>query len=151
MRFLLTFSCTALLCISCTKQDFGINKDGYINTQDGIEIYYQKIGNGADAILIPGGMYLSHEFKHLASKNRTLVFYDQRSRGKSEMINDKSQLGISYELSDLESIRRYFGFDKVSLIGWSYSGAVVVLYEIENHLVVILIVQIGPIPPRNDP
>lgn len=140
-----------LACLSCSQQESYTISEGLLRTQDGIELYYQKVGEGPEVIIIPGGMYLSYEFKRLAAENRTLVFYDQRGRGRSEAINDKSKLGIRYELSDLESIRTYFGFERVSLIGCSYSGAVVVLYAVEHPDLVKRIVQIGPIPPRKEP
>jgi len=101
-RLLSAFCCITAIIFACTKQSDNYI-EGYISTLDGTQIFYQKFGNGPDAIINPGGMYLSHEFKQLASKNRTLVFYDQRSRGKSEMINDKSKLSISYELSRRDS------------------------------------------------
>lgn len=152
MKVTLLFICIChLVCLNCSQQEsYGIS-EGLIGTQDGIELYYQRFGDGQEAIIIPGGMYLSYEFKRLAAENRILVFYDQRGRGRSEAISDKSKLGIRFELSDLESIRKYFGFERISLIGWSYSGAVVVLYAIKHPDLVKRIVQIGPIPPRKKP
>lgn len=150
MKLTLAFTFISLVFFTCSSQKT-VKNEGFLKTRDGIEIFYEKIGNGPEVIIIPGGMYLSHDFKQLASDKRTLIFYDQRCRGKSETINEKSRIGISYELSDLESIRTYFGYDKVSLIGWSYSGAVVILYAIEHPHLVKRIVQIGPIPPRKHP
>lgn len=139
------------VCLSCSQKKSPTVNDGLIRIKDGIDLYFQRIGEGPEAIIIPSGMYLSHEFKRLASENRTLIFYDQRGRGRSQSISDKSKLGIDFELSDLESIRSHFGFEKISLIGWSYSGAVVVLYTVEHPNFVKRIIQIGPIPPRKDP
>lgn len=42
-------------------------------------------------------------------------------------------------------------FIDISLIGWSYSGAVVALYSIKYHQHVERMIQIGPIPPRKNP
>lgn len=149
--FLIFLGILFLVNLGCSQQQFYPISEGFITTKDGIRLYYQKVGGGPEVVIIPGGMYLSYEFERLVTKDRTLLFYDQRSRGRSEAINDKSKLGIKYELSDLESIRTYFGYEKVSLIGWSYSGAVVALYAIEHPDVAKRIIQIGSIPPRRDP
>jgi proline iminopeptidase len=138
-------------CIGYTQQEIHSTDDGLITTQDGVKIYYQKVGEGAEAVIIPGGMYLSYNFKNLAEDSRTIVFYDQRARGRSQSIDDKSKLGIEFELSDLKSVISHFGFKKVTLIGWSYSGAVVILYALKHPGSVKRIIQIGPIPARKDP
>ncbi len=148
--FLIFFGILFLVNLDCSQQQSYSVSEGLITTKDGIQLYYQKVGVGPEVVIIPGGMYLSYEFERLVTKDRTLVFYDQRSRGRSDAINDKSKLGIEYELSDLESIRTYFGFQSVSLIGWSYSGAVVALYAIEHPDAVKRIIQIGPLPPRRE-
>ncbi|OVE79091.1 hypothetical protein BVY01_03445 [bacterium I07] len=145
------FGITIFSILSCSPKHSYPIQDGYITTQDATRLYYQKVGQGPEVVIIPSGMYLFDEFKCLMSKERTLLFYDQRSRGLSEAIKNVSKLGIKYELSDLESIRSHFGFQNISLIGWSYSGAVVALYAMEYPQHVKKVIQIGPIPPRKDP
>ena len=114
-------------------------------------VYYNKVGTGSEVVIVLAGMYLADEFKRLKNKKRTIIFYDQRGRGNSNRITDKEKLGIDHEISDLESIRIHFKQKKVSLIGWSYSGAVVALYSIKYPQHVDRAIQIGPIPPRKDP
>ena len=46
---------------------------GYITTEDGIRLYFQKTGEGPETVLIPNGIYLFDDLKHLAV-NRTLIF-----------------------------------------------------------------------------
>jgi len=126
-------------------------ENGFVKTKDNIHLYYTGIGTGSDVVIIPAGMYLEDEFKLLASPRRTILFYDQRGRGNSSRIADKDKLGIEYEISDLESIRSHFKYQKISLIGWSYSGAVIALYTIKYPHYVNRSIQIDPIVPRKVP
>ncbi len=82
---------------------------------------------------------------------RHSFFYDPRNRGRSEAVSDTTHLGIQYSLSDLEDVRQHFRIKKMSLIGWSYLGAMVALYAAERPEQVDRVVQIGPIPPRKNP
>ncbi len=147
---LFIFIFLSVLFFCSREQSFPI-REGFINTEDGVRLYYQKIGEGPEIIIIPAGMYLADAFKQIATRHSTILFYDQRGRGRSDAINEKSKLGIEYEISDLESVRQYFGYKQVSLIGWSYSGAVVALYTIEYPNNVKRVIQIGSIPPRKNP
>lgn len=125
-------------------------EEGFVTSKDGVNLFYQKIGEGASVFIVPAGIYLADEFKRLARKERTILFYDQRGRGRSDVIKDKIKLKFQNEISDLESIREHFNYDKISLIGWSYSGAIVALYACEYPSHVKRVIQISPIPPRKE-
>jgi proline iminopeptidase len=96
---------------------------------------------------VPGAIYLEYEFERLAHPSRTLILYDQRGRGKSSAVADVSRFSMDFEIADLEALRQHLGKEKVSLIGWSYLGGLVVLYASQYPEHVDRIVQIGPIPP----
>jgi len=125
--------------------------EGTVDVEDGIQVYYRRLGDGRKAVVIPAGMYLEEESKRLAAPHRTLLFYDMRGRGKSTKIADSARLGIEYELADLETLRRHFAFEQVTLIGFSYLGGVVLRYALRYPERVERIVQLGPIPPRRQP
>jgi pimeloyl-ACP methyl ester carboxylesterase len=55
--------------------------------------------------------------------------------------------GIQHDVDDLDAVRRYFGFDTVSLIGHSYAAVTVALYAIEHPEHFDRIVQIGAMQP----
>ena len=123
-------------------------EQGYIATDDGTRLFYQKVGNGPQKVIIPGRLFLFDDFKQLAG-GRTLIFYDMRGRGRSDAIADeqKSQkVSIFHDVKDVERIRRHFGFEKVSLIGYSYLGLMVVMYAMEHPAQVERIIQMGPVP-----
>jgi proline iminopeptidase len=95
-------------------------------------------------------MYLAGEFHRLA-EGRTLILYDQRARGKSDAVTDSGSIGLIYEVSDLEAIRQGLGFERISLIGWSYSGFVVAKYALEYRKYIERVIQVGPLPPCKIP
>ncbi len=124
--------------------------EGYIPTSDGLRLFCQQTGSGRDAVVIPGAWLLDSNLLPLAAR-RTLVLYDVRGRGRSSAVRDESQLGMDRELDDLELVRKHFGLERMSLVGWSYLGAEVVLYAIRHPRRVSRILQICPIPPRAEP
>jgi proline iminopeptidase len=98
-------------------------------------------------VIVPAAIYMEYEFERLADESRTLILYDQRGRGKSSAIADASQFSMDFEIADLEALRQHLGKEKVSLIGWSYLGGLVILYANQFPEHVNRIVQIGPISP----
>lgn len=118
--------------------------EGYVTTKDGVRLFYQKMGEGSRTVIIPSAVYLFNSFKYLA-KDRTVIFYDLRNRGRSDHITDPKKLnkGILFDVEDLETIRRHFGCEKIDIIGQSYLGLMVILYTLEHPDAVNRVVQIG--------
>src|SRR5208282_3801274 len=106
--------------------------EGYLTTEDGVRLFFQKVGNGPQTVLIPNGMHLLGDFKRFAA-GRTLIFYDLRNRGRSDQVTDDCKLkrGIHHDVDDLETVRRHFGASQPALIGHSYVGLTVVLYAMK--------------------
>lgn len=123
-------------------------EEGYIPTDDGTRLFYQKVGNGKQTVIIPGALFLFDDFKELAKK-RTFIFYDMRGRGRSDVLTDEQRskiVGIQHDVKDVERIRQYFKVEKFSLIGYSYLGLMTVMYAMENPGRIERIVQLGPVP-----
>ena len=57
---------------------------------------------------------------------------------------------IQQDVKDLDEIRKHFGFENISLLGYSYLGLMVVLYAHENPGRVSRIIQVGPVSLRFD-
>ena len=106
--------------------------EGYLTTQDGVRLFFQKMGIGPRTVVIPNAAYMFEDFKYLAD-DRTVIFYDLRNRGRSESVTDASKLkgGVHLDVEDLETIRRHFGIRPVDVIGHSYLGMVVALYAMK--------------------
>jgi proline iminopeptidase len=124
--------------------------DGYVITDDGVRLFFQTLGNGPPALVVPNGICLLDDFKPLADQ-RTLVFYDLRNRGRSDAVGDRSRLarGIHADVDDLEAVRRHFGIAKVDVIGHSYLGLMAILYAMKYGDRVRRVVQVGPPGPRH--
>jgi pimeloyl-ACP methyl ester carboxylesterase len=121
--------------------------EGYITMDDGVRLYFRKVGTGSKAVIIPNGLCFLGDFQHLGDW-RTLIFYDVRNRGLSDTITDPAKIarGIQQDVDDLDAIRRHFGIDRVDLIGHSYIGLMVGLYSMKYGAYVGRVVQIGPPP-----
>jgi len=122
--------------------------DGYVPTAPGIQLYYQLVGDGDDAVIVPHAAYLFQHFSHLAV-NRRLIFIDWRNRGRSTTVTDPAALalGILHDVEDLEAVRTHFGLARISLITHSYSAWTAALFARRHHAHVHRIVQLGPMQP----
>ena len=118
---------------------------GYVETVPGVSIYYEKYGSGEQAVMIPNRLFMP-EMRILARPHRTLILYDMRNRGRSGRVEDVAKLTILGDVQDVEALREHFGFETVSLVGYSYLGLMVALYARDHPERVDRIVQIAPVP-----
>jgi proline iminopeptidase len=119
--------------------------EGYLTMDDGARIFYQVVGDGPQTVVIPGRLFLIHSLRELAA-GRRLIFYDTRSRGRSDSIQDAKRETILDDVHDLETVRKHFGAEKVSPIGYSYMGLLVILYTKDHPEHVERVIQMGPVP-----
>ena len=121
------------------------DEQGYVTTAPGISIYFERYGSGAQTIIIPNRLFMP-EMVALARPGRTLIMYDMRNRGRSTRVEDISALTILGDVDDVEAIRKHFGRETVSLVGYSYLGLMVALYATRHPERVDRLVQMGPVP-----
>lgn len=121
---------------------------GYVTTDDGVRLFYERAGTGPKILLIPNGPPLTKEFTRLAA-TRTVIFYDARNRGRSDHVTDDAKLarGIDHDVDDMDDVRRHFGVDRVDLFGHSYLGLAVILYAMKYPSHINRVVQVGAPPP----
>jgi proline iminopeptidase len=124
--------------------------EGFVMVEEGVELRYKTIGQGPQIVIIPLAIYLEYEFERLIDESRTLVFYDPRGRGRSSAVTDPSRLGMDFEISDLETLRLHLGEDKIFLIGWSYLGAMVMLYAAQYPSHINRVIQVGAVAPSQE-
>lgn len=107
--------------------------EGYIRTADGVRLFYKVVGNGAETLVAvhggPGNSLTSIEpdLEPLA-KNRTVIYYDQRGNGRSDLIKDRDKLAIAKHIADLEAVRTHFKLNKMTLLGNSWGGMLISYY-----------------------
>ncbi|MFN2422121.1 MAG: alpha/beta fold hydrolase [Gemmatimonadota bacterium] len=105
---------------------------GWVETADGVRLRYDAVGTGSDVVLIPHGFALREDLQRLAREDRTLVFYDSRNRGRSDTVEDSTKITVQGDMLDIEAVRKEFGVEQVSLVGYSVYGMLTALYATEH-------------------
>lgn len=129
--FLILF---ALWCGGCTSQD---QREGFIHTGDGVRLFYKIVGNGDETLIfVHGGPGNSMDSAlpdlEPLSRGRTVIYFDQRGNGRSDLLDDPDQLAISKQVEDLETVRKFFKLEKVTLMGNSWGGMLVAFYAVAH-------------------
>jgi proline iminopeptidase len=114
-----------------------VTAEGYLDGADGFQLFYRVYGSGPDtAVVLAGGpalpiSYLEKELAPLAH-GRTVIFYDARGAGFSQLTTDPAMLGMDRHVADVEAVRQHFGLGKMKLVGHSW-GAMVAGYYAAAH------------------
>ena len=120
-----------------------------------MRLFYRMEGNGSDTLVVlHGGPGLNLEglrpdLRPLSHRH-TLLYFDQRGSGRSEM-PDTLRLTAASMVEDIEALRRAFRLDRVTILGHSWGGSLAVLYAVQYPNRVRRMVLVGPIPPRPHP
>ncbi len=120
---------------------------GFITAGD-VRLYYEKAGDGP-VLIVPGRLFVFADFRRLADRY-TVISYDMRNRGRSDAVADDAAISIQADVADLEAVRRHFGVERFTPVGYSYLGLMVVLYALEHPARVERLVQLDPVPLRYD-
>lgn len=113
------------------------NGSGFAISSDGARIYYRVEGSGPDtAIVVHGGpgAGMNDVRPDLAplTRNHTVIWYDQRGGGRSELPTDTARLAARLFVADLEAVRARFGIERMNVIAHSF-GAIVVAQYAQGH------------------
>ena len=137
--------------VDCPAQS---SREGYITASDGVRLFYKTVGSGAETLVAvhggPGNSLTSilPDLEPLA-KNRTVIYYDQRGSGRSDLIKDGEKLSISKHIEDLETVRQFFKLDKITLLGNSWGGLLIGYYAAAHPDRVERLIFHSPAPPTN--
>ena len=123
--------------------------ENFVTTPDGIEIYYRVAGSDGDVVMVPNAVYFGDTLDSLA-KNRRVVTYDPRGRGRSEAA-PLDKISLDHMFLDFEAVRKDIGAETVSVIGWSGYGMEMFVYALQNPGRVTRLVQLAPVAARFDP
>ena len=98
-------------------------EEGYFTGSDGNRLFYRKLGAGQPTLVYLHGGPINmndggYEIEHLG-RGRTLIVIDQRSGGRSELVQDKERLAFPRYVDDVEALRAHFGLQKMVLAGQS--------------------------------
>jgi len=126
--------------------------EGYIITSDSAQLFVRVMGRGLDTLVVvhggPGGDMagLIPDFAPLIARH-TVIFYDQRGGGRSELPTDTTRLRVSRQIEDLDEVRRHFHIDRVTLLAHSYGPVLAAAYAIAHPSAVHRLIFIGGLPP----
>lgn len=106
----------------------------YIGQGADVQLFVRELGDGPPVIVLHGGPGASHDylrpaFSRLADEFR-LYFYDQRGGGRSTVERPR-EIGWRDHVADLESLRREWEFQRLTLLGYSWGGLLALLYASE--------------------
>lgn len=121
-------------------------EQGFLVTPDGVRLHYRRVGNGPLAVVIPFETILYDALQPLKSRDRSLIFYDLRNRGRSAAVTDPAKIGIDADVRDLDAVRAHFRFERITAIGHSYLGTMVALYALRYPGRIDRLVQHAPTP-----
>jgi proline iminopeptidase len=124
--------------------------EGFQEVAPGLRLFYRWLGSRRETpIVAPAATWWGRQLDPLADSRAVLV-YDSRGRGRSD---PRPETGgtLDDEIEDLEQLRRGLRIERMSLLGWSYLGAVVALYAARYPQHVHRVAQVGPMVPRRDP
>lgn len=122
------------------------SSEGFVFVRPGLHLYYHVLGEGRETVVVPNANWLSDLLQPLA-EGRRLILYDPRSRGRSSAVTDSRYLSLEDDVADLEAVRRYFGLERMSLLGSSYHAAITASYALENPGRVERMLLVSPITP----
>lgn len=114
---------------------------------NGIKIYYKSIGGGEPLFVLHGGPGLAYNylFPHFSklAENFKVIFFDQRSCGKSSGDEITSDITMDNLVKDLEELRQSFNIEKINILGQSFGGLLALNYAIKypERLKTLLILE----------
>jgi proline iminopeptidase len=103
----------------------------YIERGADVQLFVREMGDGPPVIVLHGGPGASHDylrptFSRLADEFH-LYFYDQRGGGRSSVAHPR-EIGWRDHVADLETLRRGWGLQRLTLLGYSWGGLLALLY-----------------------
>ena len=119
--------------------------DDYLEVPDGVRLFFRLLGDGDGSLIVPG-VGGEIDFGRL-SATRRVAFYDVRNRGRSDPVAESVAVGLPVEVEDIDAIRARVGFERPSVLGWSYVGVVAALYAARYPERVHRLVMVCPGPP----
>ena len=131
-------------------------EEGYAVGADGVRLFYRNLGQGKPVVVfVHGGPGLhmgdgGYEMEPLAGA-RTLVLYDQRGGGRSELVTDPKRLSAREHVRDLEALREHLGIERMALAGLSWGAGLASLYAAEHPERVERLLLVSPMPPARTP
>jgi proline iminopeptidase len=129
-----SFHCLLFLALLASTWACKSNFDS-LKTINGAQLYCKTMGKGSPILFVHGGPGLNHAYflpfvKPLAKQHK-LIFYDQRSSGKSAIPADHTAVTFEKFVEDIEGVRAAFKAEKVNLLAHSFGAKLAVNYALK--------------------
>lgn len=126
-------ACTPRRPATTPSPDLRGVREGYLRSADGARIFYRIEGSGRDTVVVvhggPGaGMEALRPDLMPLARTHTVIFYDQRGGGRSELPADTARLSADHHVQDLEAVRRFFGLERMKVVAHSFGPVLVARY-----------------------
>jgi proline iminopeptidase len=157
-RLWLIALCTMILvAIGCQQESELQIKEGFLTGADGVQLFYRMMGSSENIVVFLHGSpsrsnAFAPDFEPLC-RNNTLIFYDQRGGGRSDLITDPTLLTWKHHVRDLEAVREHFGLEKMKILGISWGSMLAAFYgaeypeRVERLLLLPTLARQNPEPP----
>ena len=144
LALLSVFACAHLFC---SPPDVRIGTgDG-----DGVKLSYRMLGKGRPLVVIHDGPGYEKSLMYRGfdgfSSDMRVLYYDQRGCGQSEPLSPSTSCRISDNVQDLEDLRQYFHFRKMSLAAHGWGAVIALEYARAYPKRVESIILIAPVSP----
>jgi len=128
-------------------------EDGYFPGADGVRLFYRKVGTGKDVVVYlhggPSNMADGGYSLDALAVGRTLFSFDQRSGGRSQLLDDPTRMTADYYVRDLEALRQHFGLERMALVGQSWGASLAAMYTAKHPDAVTRLVLLSPALPAS--
>jgi proline iminopeptidase len=115
----------------------------------GVSIFERRTGSGPPAVVLHGGPGAHHDYLlpgfDALAHDRELIYYDQRGGGQSPVPRE-TPVGWREHVADLEELRRQWGLERLTIIGYSWGGLLAQLYATEYPNPVGRLALVSPAP-----
>lgn len=133
-----------------------IQQNSFVETADS-KIYFEVHGKsvGVPMIILHGGPGFAHTYlmpsasiwKKL-SKERPIIFYDQRGAGQSTIKGPKGTCTLKDQINDLYALRNHLGYSEIILLGHSWGGFLGMAYTARHPAHVKKLILVDSAAPR---
>src|SRR5437773_874776 len=115
----------------------------------GVRLFERRVGRGPPVVVLHGGPGAHHDyllpgFDRLAG-SRTLIYYEQRGGGRSAVERDVP-VGWREQVADLDALREVWGWDRLTIAGYSWGALLALLYALEHRDRVAALALVSPAP-----
>ena len=115
----------------------------------GAELFVRRIGAGPPVVVLHGGPGAHHDYLRPGfdglGPGRELVYYDQRGGGQSAVPRDVP-VGWTEQVADLEALREQWGWERLTIAGYSWGGLLALLYALGRPERVERLALVSPAP-----